>query len=346
MNFKEFKTKYEKVPTVQYPNSIQNKPLVSICVQTYQHELYIEKCLDSLINQKTNFDYEILIGEDCSDDLTRRICIDYAKRFPEKVRLFLHSRENNIKINEFHTGRFNVLYNLYSSKGKYIAFCEGDDFWLSPNKLNRQIQIIKEKKAGAVLSDFIYQKKNSSKMSKLSKRLKTFSYYKVDSNVMDPKKYHLSHTSTYLFDRKYLYQLFNHKWLCKSWGLDTLLMPIFFDEGDVYFLREKLTAYRVNHTGISSIKEDGSGSIYKHKAIQFSDLKKFHPNYKKMIVFEQSLAFLKYFSRTMDFSIFRNVLSAINNLQRLKEYLVLKRELLKLLRTAKCKIIAIMNGEI
>ena len=70
-------------------------------------------------------------------------------------------------------------------------------------------------------------------------------------------------------------------------------MPIFFDEGDVYFLREKLTAYRVNHTGISSIKEDGSGSIYKHKAIQFSDLKKFHPNYKKMIVFEQSLAFFK-----------------------------------------------------
>ena len=87
MNFKEFKTKYEKVPTVQYPNSIQNKPLVSICVQTYQHELYIEKCLDSLINQKTNFDYEILIGEDCSDDLTRRICIDYA-RFQKKSDFF------------------------------------------------------------------------------------------------------------------------------------------------------------------------------------------------------------------------------------------------------------------
>ena len=188
------------------------------------------------------------------------------------------------------------------------------------------------------------KKKIVQKCQKLSKRLKTFSYYKVDSNVMDPKKYHLSHTA-HLFDRKYLYQLFNHKWLCKSWGLDTLLMPIFFDEGDVYFLREKLTAYRVNHTGISSMKEDGSGSIY-FKGYSISRPKKFHPNYKKMIVFEQSLAFLKYFSRTMDFSIFRNVLSAITNLQRLKEYLVLKRELLKLLRNHKYKIIAIMNGEI
>ena len=85
--------------------------------------------MDSLINQKTNFDYEILIGEDCSDDLTRRICIDYAKRFPEKSQTFSALKKIILRLMNS-TQAVLMCYIIYIHQGKYIAFCEGDDFWL------------------------------------------------------------------------------------------------------------------------------------------------------------------------------------------------------------------------
>jgi glycosyltransferase involved in cell wall biosynthesis len=121
---------------------VLEQPLVSICVQTYNHENYIKQCLEGLLMQQTNFAFEILLGEDASTDHTREICLAYAEKYPEKIKLFLHHRENNIKIHGNPTGRFNFLYNLYSSKGKYIAFCEGDDYWIDPLKLQKQVDFL------------------------------------------------------------------------------------------------------------------------------------------------------------------------------------------------------------
>src|SRR5699024_5534697 len=117
MNFEEFKTKYEHKPVEEYPNAVTNKPVVSVCVQTYNHAPYIKECLDGILMQKTDFPIEVLLGEDASTDGTREICLEYAQKYPEKIRLFLHHRENNIKINGNPTGRFNSLYNLYSAQG-------------------------------------------------------------------------------------------------------------------------------------------------------------------------------------------------------------------------------------
>jgi glycosyltransferase involved in cell wall biosynthesis len=93
--------------------------------------------------QVTDIYYEILIGEDDSGDGTREICLEYAQKYPDKIRLFLHSRENNIKINGKPTGKFNFLYNLYKANGKYIALCEGDDYWTDSNKLQKQVDFLK-----------------------------------------------------------------------------------------------------------------------------------------------------------------------------------------------------------
>lgn len=139
MTFEEFKLKFEKVPVNIFPNSAPGKPVVSVCVLTYQHVNYIRKCIESILMQQTDFLYEILLGEDQSSDGTREICIEYAQKYPDKIRLFLHHRENNIKINGRHTGRFNFLYSLFSARGKYIAMCEGDDYWTNPFKLQNQV---------------------------------------------------------------------------------------------------------------------------------------------------------------------------------------------------------------
>lgn len=142
MDFQNFKEKYQKIKPEEIDNSATLEPLVSVCVQTYQHGDFIKDCLDGILMQEANFPYEILLGEDESTDGTREICVEYAKKYPDKIRLFLHHRINNIKINGQPTGRFNFIYNLYNARGKYIAFCEGDDYWTDPLKLQKQVDFL------------------------------------------------------------------------------------------------------------------------------------------------------------------------------------------------------------
>lgn len=119
-----------------------NYPLVSIVVTTYNHQDYIKQCLDSILEQQTNFPIEIILGEDESSDGTRKICQDYADRFPDIIKLFLRSRKDVIYINGRPTGRYNFIESLKSAKGKYIALCEGDDYWIDPNKLQKQVDFL------------------------------------------------------------------------------------------------------------------------------------------------------------------------------------------------------------
>ena len=144
MNFLEFKEKYQKTAVQEISSSTLNEPVVSVLVQTFQQKDFIGECLDSILMQQTSFDYEILIGEDGSVDGTREICLEYTNRYPEKIRLFLHHRENQIKIQGEATSNFNAFYNLYSARGRYIAFCEGDDKWGDPLKLEKQIAFLNE----------------------------------------------------------------------------------------------------------------------------------------------------------------------------------------------------------
>lgn len=146
MDFSSFKKQFQKVAVNEWCNSVPLHPKVSVLVQTYNHEDYIRECLDSILSQKVDFEYEILLGEDESNDSTREICIEYANRFPGIIRLFLHSRKNNIKLMGKPTGRFNLCYNLYSARGEYIALCEGDDFWTEELKLQKQVSFLEANK--------------------------------------------------------------------------------------------------------------------------------------------------------------------------------------------------------
>jgi len=119
-----------------------NNPKVSVCITTYNHEKYIAQAIESVLMQNTNFEFEILIGEDESSDSTRSIVKAYKKRHPEKIRLFLNYRKNVIYINNRPTGRFNLIKNLTNAKGQYIALLDGDDYWTDRNKLQKQVEIL------------------------------------------------------------------------------------------------------------------------------------------------------------------------------------------------------------
>ena len=107
---------------------------VTVLVFAYNHIHFIRKALDSVLEQKTDFDFEILINDDCSTDGTRELVQEYAIAHPEKIRLLLSP------VN-FHDGRI-ADRGLKEARGEYIAFLDGDDYWTSADKLQKQVGLM------------------------------------------------------------------------------------------------------------------------------------------------------------------------------------------------------------
>ena len=117
---------------------INDNITVSICCVTYNHEKYIEQALKSFLEQKVDFKYEILIHDDASTDKTADIIRKYEKLFPDIIKPIYQS------VNQYSIGITNITqrYNFPRAKGKYIAICEGDDYWTDKHKLQRQVSIL------------------------------------------------------------------------------------------------------------------------------------------------------------------------------------------------------------
>ena len=107
---------------------------VSILMITYNHEKFIAQAIDSILMQEVDFEYEIVIGEDCSTDNTRQILIDYQKKHPGIIRLLLP--ESNLGMLP------NFITTYKACRGEYIALLEGDDYWISSDKLKKQADFL------------------------------------------------------------------------------------------------------------------------------------------------------------------------------------------------------------
>jgi glycosyltransferase involved in cell wall biosynthesis len=118
-------------------NALIENPVCSVIIITYNQETTITQTIESILAQKCNYSFEIIIGEDCSNDTTRAICINYQKRYPEKILLLLQENNKGVVPNYFET--------LSEAKGTYIAQCAGDDYWHNPNKLQMQIEFLEDK---------------------------------------------------------------------------------------------------------------------------------------------------------------------------------------------------------
>lgn len=119
---------------------LDRPPKVSIVVITYQHVDYIRQCLDGILTQRTDYQIQILIGDDGSTDGTRELCIRYAQDHPDVITLYL--REQSARNPAHPPGRENLLALLTAAEGKYIARCDGDDYWMDPFKLQKQVNFL------------------------------------------------------------------------------------------------------------------------------------------------------------------------------------------------------------
>ena len=112
-------------------------PLVSICCLAYNHEPYIRDCLEGILMQKTDFPFEVLIHDDASTDRTADIIREYAEKYPDVIKPICQTENQYSK----HV-RVDIVYNYRRAQGKYIALCEGDDYWTDPGKLQVQFDFM------------------------------------------------------------------------------------------------------------------------------------------------------------------------------------------------------------
>ena len=108
--------------------------IISVVILTYNQQDTIGRAIDSVLMQKCHVPFEIIIGEDASTDNTRAICQEYAKKYPDIIRLFCNEQNKGITDNYFDC--------LLQCRGQYIADCAGDDFWIDPDKLEKEICVM------------------------------------------------------------------------------------------------------------------------------------------------------------------------------------------------------------
>jgi glycosyltransferase involved in cell wall biosynthesis len=235
---------------------IHKTPLVSISVVTYNHHSYIKQCLDGILMQQTNFPFEIILGEDESTDGTREICIEYANKYPDKINLFLRSRKDVIYINGNPTGRYNFIENLKVSKSKYIALCEGDDYWTDPLKLQKQVDFLEGNEEYGICfheSEVLWEGENKISFIKLNSDFNwnNMTPSKSVYTISDVLKGPFMATASVVLRRNDLIDFPN--WFYKAVSGDITLYALILKNNKIKFISEVMCVYRKHPGGITRV---------------------------------------------------------------------------------------------
>jgi len=273
---------------------------LTICMITYNHALYISQAIESIISQETNFKYELVIADDCSTDTTRDICIEYKKKYPEKIRLVLP--EKNLGMMQ------NFINTLSFCKGKYIALCEGDDYWTDPSKLQKQVDFLEANPDFAICfhnMQIIYEGvEGENRISNPMQKEVTTIYDLANGNYI--------YTASCVFRNGLIPQL--PDWFAKSPVGDYPLHLLNAQYGKIKFFKEVMGVYRINPTSIWG----GKNNLYVYS--KWRELLSFLENYfdaeVNKVLKEQKkkclIAILDILLRRKDFATFNKYLKTNN----------------------------------
>lgn len=273
------------------------EPLLSVCITTYQHAHFIEQCLQSILDQETNFSFEIIIGEDESSDGTREICQKYAELHPEKIRLFLRSRENVRYMAGNPTGRYNFLETLKAARGKYIAFCDGDDYWIDSKKLQKQFEYMESAPEISMSFHRAYTVDNNGNKIAAFPDIKTTTI--VSPKVIIEKGGGYCATNSVMFRNQILSNM--PDWFVNAYVGDYSLYLLAIVEGKIGALTDIMSCYRIGHTNSWSHFSNKAENIctylglFKDMLTSFNESSEFKYNtyVKKRIAMEEIYAMVK-----------------------------------------------------
>ncbi len=244
----------------------EQEPLVSICSITYNHAPYIRQCLDGFLMQQTNFPIEIIINDDCSTDGTTEIVREYAEKYPDMIFPIFHEE------NQYQKGVRGMFQRFVfpKARGKYIAICEGDDYWTDPLKLQKQVDILEQNPyVTMVYTGFQTVDKDGRRVE-----YDNFEYYQKKSKSGDI--FRLLLQSNFIMTLTTCYRrecLVNNPILenCPA-TYDYALFLTAASMGDAAYLPEKAACYRRVPTGIIATQKSSITKWYKEVFYYFSNL--------------------------------------------------------------------------
>ncbi len=218
--------------------NVSTIPKVSVVMIAYNLEKYLAEAIESVLMQKVNFSYELVIGEDCSTDNTRAIALDYRARYPEIIKVLLPKKNQGLTPNCVAT------HNACS--GEYIALLDGDDYWTDINKLQSQIDFLDthtDFSASAHQAEIIFDDIAG-----------TNGFFGATTDavltVNDMLQHRKFHTSSLVYRREY--------WV-KSGGIPTTILsneraiyPMLSIFGKIMYWKRNMCVYRRSSAGVSS----------------------------------------------------------------------------------------------
>lgn len=257
-----------------------SEPKVSICCTTFNHESYVEDAMTGFLMQETDFPIEILIHDDASSDKTQEIVRKYEKKYPNIIKPIYQTE------NQYSKGkRVNYTFNYTRAKGKYIALCEGDDYWTDKDKLQRQVELLENNEEVMLC-------------------MHATGVFNVDENLLEPNKIRLNngdrsfhaediingggdfgHTSSFVFRRGIIEK--PPQWFLDSPSGDTPLRLLCAHIGTVYYLDQDMSVYRKGVVGSWTRRVQNNEKFINHWTRNFKMFEEYNEftnhNYSRVI---------------------------------------------------------------
>lgn len=269
------------------------KPLVSICCIAYNHEKYIQKTIEGFLIQKTSFPVEIIIHDDASTDNTAKIINDYYTKYPNLIKPIIQKK------NQYSKG-IKPLANFVFPKaiGKYIAICEGDDYWIDPLKLQKQIDFLEHNPNYSMCfhNAFVFEDKRPLKsyLFNIIETSREITFKELISSWIVP-------TASICFKKEYIMNL--PKWTNSSNIIsgDVVMTISLINKGKVYYFQDIMSVYLKSFNGCSATARYGNNFcvlteqlifIYKNFLPHVSDKNRDELN-RKIFELDRELNFYK-----------------------------------------------------
>ncbi len=243
-----------------------SNPLVSISCLTFNHFFYIKECLDGFLMQKTTFPIEVILHDDCSTDGTREIIEEYSRKYPDIIFPMFQTE------NQYSKGIRGIMarFNFPRCSGKYIALCEGDDYWTDPYKLQKQVDFLDKNeeyvlcfhKVGILKTDGIITEDFITKVPENYETINTLA--KLGNYI---------HTPSVVFRNKFL--KLPEEFTLAPFG-DYFIYMILAQFGKLKYIEDKMAVYRIG-VGVWSTKDDffrNFNTAYAHALLTISFHKK------------------------------------------------------------------------
>jgi glycosyltransferase involved in cell wall biosynthesis len=234
---------------------------VSVLIATYNQKNYIAQAIESALDQQTNFDYEILVGDDCSTDGTQEVVLEYEKKYPNRVKAVLHPK------NLGQNGLFNAIETLKLTKGEYVTVLDGDDYYIHPYRLQKLADFLDKNPSFTAAfhnTKVVYEYENN--RSELLNSPNQKAEITIDDLIGEDEIWFMG-TSAVMFRKALVNYDTCAPWVYRSTSGDIPRYILLAKQGPIGYIPDVMSVYRKNRAGVS-FKDDYKDAAFLYNRIQ------------------------------------------------------------------------------